>query len=145
VVHPYTLAQRLGHWYLWGHDEGRGKALPFRLDRIRECALSEERFEAPSAAQLDRARLFSDAQGEPIRIRLEPRAAAWALSRPGVSLVERAADGATVVEVPGAGEDWATRFALSFGGDAEVIAPAAARRHFAETVKRSLARYAPAR
>lgn len=141
TVRPWTLAQRFGHWYLYGFDLSRDRPLPFRLDRIRECTLSEVRFEAPGAAQLSKARLFSEAQGEAVRVRLAPRAAAWAVSRPGVVLVARDEDGGAVVEVPGANEDWATRFALSFGGDAEVIAPPAARRHFAEAVKRSLARY----
>jgi predicted DNA-binding transcriptional regulator YafY len=36
---------------------------------------------------------------------------------------------------------WATRLALSFAGDAEVVAPPAARRHFAEAVRRALGRY----
>ncbi len=141
VVRPWTLAQRFGHWYLYGLDLDRGRPLPFRLDRIRECALCDAQFDPPSEAQLAKARLFSDAQGEPIRLRLSPLAAAWALSRPGLALVERAEDGGAVVEVAGAGEDWATRFALSFGGDAEVLSPPSARRHFVEAVKRSLARY----
>ena len=81
VVHPYTLAQRLGHWYLWGHDEGRGKALPFRLDRIRECAVDEKRFEPPTDAELARGRLFSEASGPPVKLRLGPLAAAWALGK----------------------------------------------------------------
>ena len=82
VVHPYTLAQRFGHWYLYGHDPARGKALAFRLDRIRECAVGDERFDPPSDAELARARLFSEAQGEPVqhparaaRRRLGPRPA----------------------------------------------------------------------
>lgn len=141
TVRPWTLAQRFGHWYLYGFDLSREKPLPFRLDRVRECAVSEVRFEEPSAAQLAKARLFSEAQGEGVRLRLAPRAAAWGLSRPGVTLIEREAGGGAVVEVPGASQDWAIRFALSFGGDAEVIAPAAACRHFAETVRRALARY----
>ncbi|MFL5301073.1 MAG: WYL domain-containing protein, partial [Anaeromyxobacteraceae bacterium] len=78
---------------------------------------------------------------EPVHIRLAARAAAWALARPGLALVERSGDGGAVVAVQGASEDWATRFALSFGGDAEVLSPPAARRHFGETVKRALARY----
>jgi proteasome accessory factor C len=141
TVRPWTLAQRFGHWYLYGFDLVRDKPLPFRIDRIRECTLTEQRFEAPSEAQLEKARLFSEAQGEPVRIRLGPLAAAWALSRPGVRLVERTEEAGAVVEVAGASEGWATRFALSFGGDAEVIAPASARRHFSETIKRALARY----
>jgi proteasome accessory factor C len=141
TVRPWTLAQRFGHWYLYGFDLTRGKPLPFRLDRVRECAVSEVKFEEPSEAQLAKARLFSEAQGEAVHVRLAPRAAAWALSRPGVALVAREPGGAAVVEVTGASEGWAIRFALSFGGDAEVIAPAPARRHFAETVRRALARY----
>jgi proteasome accessory factor C len=141
TVRPWTLAQRLGHWYLYGHDSERGKAVPFRIDRIRECAVTDQRFEAPAEGELGKARLFSEPSGEPVRIRLGPLAAAWALSRPGVRAVKRTDRGGAVVEVGGVDEAWATRFALSFGGDAEVIGPPAARRHFADAVRRALARY----
>jgi proteasome accessory factor C len=142
VVHPYTLAQRFGHWYLYAFDRTRGRALPFRLDRVRECLVTEEHFEAPSEAELNRARLFSEPHGTPIRIRLGRLAAAWALARPGqLKVLRRTGGGGAMVEVEGAGEEWATRFALSFGGDAEVIGPPAARRHFSEAVRRALARY----
>ncbi|BDG04231.1 helix-turn-helix transcriptional regulator [Anaeromyxobacter oryzae] len=142
VVHPYTLAQRFGHWYLYGHDTVREKALAFRLDRIRECAALADRFEPPSEAELARARLFSEPLGEPVRLRLGPQAAPWALSRPGITLVKRAENGGAVVEIRGADDAWATRFALSLGGDAEVIAPPSARRHYVDAVRRALARYA---
>jgi len=140
VVHPFTLAQRFGHWYLYGHDRERGRPLAFRLDRVRGCQPLAERFDPPSEAELSRMRLFSQSSGEPVRIRIAPGATAWAVARPGIKLVRRGEDGGAVVEV-GAGEEWATRFALSLGGQAEVIAPAAARRHFAERVRRTLARY----
>ncbi len=139
-VRPYTLARRFGHWYLWGHDAARGRPLPFRVDRIKECALAEERFEAPSEAELARSRLFSEERGEPVRIRLAPAALAWARERPGVRIVQERRGGATV-EMSGVDPAWATRFALSFAGDAEVVAPPSARRHFAEAVKRALSRY----
>jgi proteasome accessory factor C len=142
VVHPYTLAQRIGHWYLYGFDEGRARALPFRLDRIRACDVTEQRFEAPGEAELAGARLFSEPRGTPVRIRLGRRAAAWALARPGQHrVVKQARGGGAVVEIAGVSDEWATRFALSFGGDAEVLAPAQARRHFVETVRRTLDRY----
>jgi proteasome accessory factor C len=141
VVHPYTLAQRFGHWYLYGHDPARGKALAFRLDRIRECGVGDERFDPPTDAELARARLFSEAQGEAARIRLGPLAAAWALARPGVRLVQRIEKGGAIVELAGASDEYATRYALSLGGDAEVIAPPPARRHFEDAVRRTLARY----
>jgi len=143
VVHPYTLAQRLGHWYLYGFDEGRGRALPFRLDRVRECSVTDRRFDPPPESEIARARLFSEAQGTPVRIRLGPLAAAWALARPGQwRVLRRDAKGGALVEVPGVSDEWATRFALSLGGEAEVLAPAAARRHYAEAVRNALARYA---
>jgi proteasome accessory factor C len=142
IVHPYTLAQRFGHWYLYGHDPARGKALAFRLDRVRECAVTELRFDPPGESELARARLFSESEGEPPRVRVGPLAAAWAIARPGVRLVKRTERSGAVVELPGASAEWATRFALSLGGDAEVIAPPAARRHFADAVRRTRARYA---
>ncbi len=143
TVHPFTLAQRLGHWYLYGHDATRARPLAFRLDRIRECTVTEARFEPPTEAELQRAQLFSEPTGEPVRLRLDPLATAWALARPGgLEVVKRTEDGGAVVDVRGVSDAWATRFALSFGGGAEVIGPAGARRHFAEVVRRSLARYA---
>jgi proteasome accessory factor C len=141
TVHPFTLAQRFGHWYLYGHDPERGRALAFRLDRVTECVLLDERFDPPGEAELARARLFSDAEGEPPRVRVGPLRALWAVGRPGVRVVSQTEKGEAVVELPGASAEWATRFALSLGGDAEVVAPAAARRHFAEAVRRTLSRY----
>ncbi len=141
-VHPYTLAQRLGHWYLYGHDASRARPLAFRVDRIRDCALTDQRFEAPSEGELAKARLFSEPTGEGIRVRLGSLAAEWALARPGaMELVKRTDDGGAVVELKGVSEEWATRFALSFGGGAEVIAPAAAARAFADAVRKTLSRY----
>ncbi|HEX9244336.1 MAG TPA: WYL domain-containing protein [Anaeromyxobacter sp.] len=142
IVHPWTLAQRFGHWYLYGLDPARGRALAFRLDRVRECTVTDERFDAPGEADLARARLFSEPEGDPVKVRVGPTAAAWAVSRPGLRLVKRERGGRVVVEAPGAPAEWTMRFALSLGGDAEVIAPAAARRHFAELVRRTLDRYA---
>jgi len=140
TVRPYTLVGRLGHWYLWGHDSGRGRALPFRVDRIKECALTDARFEAPPEAELAPSRLFSEPSGEPMRLKLGPGALAWARERPGVRIVQEGPRGG-VVEVAGVDAGWATRLALSFAGDAEVVAPPAARRHFAEAVRRALGRY----
>jgi proteasome accessory factor C len=141
VVHPYTLAQRFGHWYLYGHDRQRERPLAFRLDRIGACELLADRFEPPGEAELGGMRLFSEPRGEPVRIRIAPAAAPWALARPGIRLARRLDDGGAVVEV-GAGEEWATRFALSLGAQAEVLSPPSARRHFEERVRRTLARYA---
>jgi proteasome accessory factor C len=140
IIHPYTLAQRFGHWYLYGHDRQRERPLAFRVDRIRGCQALAERFQPPGEVELARMRLFSEPRGEPVRIRIAPGATAWALARPGIQLVRRNDDGGAVVEV-GTGEEWATRFALSLGGQAEVLGPPAARRHFAERVRRTLARY----
>jgi predicted DNA-binding transcriptional regulator YafY len=56
-------------------------------------------------------------------------------------VVKRDAKGGAVVEVPGVSDEWATRFALSFGRDAEVLSPPSARRHYGDAVRRALARY----
>lgn len=139
LVRPYTLVTRFGHWYLWGHDRSRGRAVAFRVDRIKECSLTEERFEPPGEGELP-SHLFSDRKLEPVRLRLGPAALAWARERPGVRIAQEGPKGG-LVEVAGVDEAWATRFALSFAGDAEVVAPPAARRHFADAVRRALARY----
>ena len=144
TVYPWTLAQRIGHWYLYGEDAAQGKAKAFRLDRISECTVTDDRFTAPSEAEMGRARLFSESKGEAVQVRVGEDVAAWAVARPGIKLVRRIEKGegaGAVVEIPGASAEWAARFALSLGGDAEVIAPPAARRHFVEVVRKALERY----
>ena len=82
---PTRWPSGFGHWYLWGHDPRRGKPLAFRLDRIRECALSDERFEPPADAELaPRAPLLRAERRPRSGFASAPLAAAWALARPGV-------------------------------------------------------------
>lgn len=140
-VHPWTLAQRFGHWYLYAHDQARGKPVAFRLDRIADCTPLAERFEPPSEAELAKARLFSESFGEPVQLELGPAAAAWALGRPGHVLVKEVEGGGAVVEVKGTGADYAIRLALSLGGGARVIGPPQAKKAFAEVVRGTLQRY----
>ncbi len=143
VVHPYTLAQRFGHWYLYGFDRQRGRPLAFRLDRIRGCQPWRSASSRPTRPSWAACGSSRESAAEPVHIRIAPGATGWALARPGIRLVKRTEDGGAVVAVD-AGEEWATRFALSLGGQAEVMAPAAARKHFAERVRRTLARYGAA-
>lgn len=144
TVYPWTLAQRIGHWYLFGEDAAQGRAKAFRLDRISDATVTDERFAAPDETAMSKARLFSEAKGEPVQVRVGEDVAAWAVARPGIRLVrrvERDEGGGAVVELPGASAEWATRFALSLGGEAEVVAPPDAKRYFQDAIRRSLARY----
>src|SRR5919206_604112 len=45
TVQPWTLAQRFGHWYLYAFDVTRERERTFRLDRIRECTVRQQRFD----------------------------------------------------------------------------------------------------
>src|SRR4051812_40440211 len=52
-VNPYRLSFRNGHWYLAGHDHGRGGERVYRLDRFetRPAAITEARsFQRPEQA-----------------------------------------------------------------------------------------------
>ena len=46
-VDPYGVVFHSGRWYVTGHDHRSGERRTFRLDRVREAALTGEGFDAP--------------------------------------------------------------------------------------------------
>ncbi|MDP9345289.1 MAG: WYL domain-containing protein [Actinomycetota bacterium] len=138
TVEPYALMNGREGWYVAVFDPARDDVRHFRLDRIRAAEVLEEEF-APRP-ELDPA---ADVEGWPktgeveasrlARVWISPERARWA--REERTVVAELSDGALVVQVAYAGQDWLVREVLKEAGDAVVLEPASAR----EAVRRSVA------
>jgi predicted DNA-binding transcriptional regulator YafY len=138
TVEPYALINGREGWYVAVFDPARDDVRHFRLDRIRAAAVLEEEFEPrpevdpaadvegwPKTGQVEASRLA--------RVWISPERARWA--REERTVVAELADGAVVVQVAYAGEDWLVREVLKEAGDAVVLEPASAR----DAVRRAVA------
>ena len=124
VVRPHELFSHRGTWYLSAHCLTRGDERLFRLDRIAKLELTEQRFEAPAKAAGRPLPPESREQGA--RVRFSPKLAAWVQERFGAAAAVLPG-GAVEVEIRDDNEAWLTRWVLSFGGEAVVVAPESAR------------------
>jgi predicted DNA-binding transcriptional regulator YafY len=134
-VEPYKItnhadairdAPRLGPdaWYLWCWDLGREDVRHFRLDRIKEARMTEERFQPRVEVEL-MAEEQRDEEGRVARVWVSPERARWL--REERPVIEELADGAVVVELPFQGMAWLVREILRQAGELAVIEPDDAR------------------
>jgi predicted DNA-binding transcriptional regulator YafY len=141
VIRPYLLLHSEGYWYVAGHDEAREAPRVFRMDRILDAALEPDRFEAPadldpSAFLSEDGRVYRADDETAVRVRYSPAVARWIEER---MEAVRQPDGSVIATHEVADTQWLLRHVLQYGPDAEVLAPAEARRAAAEVVARMAA------
>jgi proteasome accessory factor C len=120
---PYGIVFASGMGYIVADCGGEGLRF-FRLDRVEDVEILDERYERPKDFSLDavvrEGRLFQAADSGALRVRYSPRVARWIAEREGKTLDP---DGSLTVEHPLADTDWAVRHVLQYGPDAEVLEP----------------------
>src|SRR5690242_2095462 len=139
TVEPYALINGREGWYVACFDPAKDDVRHFRLDRIKTAEVLDQPFEP--RPEVDPA---ADVEGWPrtgeveasrtARLWISPERARWA--REERTVVQELEDGALIVELSYAGEDWLVREVLKEAGDAAVLEPPAAR----EAVRRAVAR-----
>lgn len=146
-LQPWAVIDHAGSWYVYGHDLTRGAQRTFRVDRVRAVRETGASFPDPGPldpALFQRESFFFPTGAEvPIALLFTPGAAAWALSRYGAR-ARPVPGGGAEASIESAGSAYAVSLALSFAGEAEVIAPPDARRALRDEVRRTLARYGDA-
>lgn len=137
TIEPYQLVGWRGRSYViaWALDVNDWRH--FRLDRVLEATLMEERFEPrtdfdPVTRPGD---LFRAAEQDVdrVRVRFAPRMSPWARERYDGCEVQ--ADGSVVATLRASSPQWLVRRVLEYGADVEVIEPEAYR----EAVRRAVA------
>lgn len=121
VVHPWTIVQRLGTWYLVALCETAGQERVFRMDRIRALRTTGERFAWPSEVSAGVTPDPQQLRTAVIRFTADtrlPDERAW----PGLQL-EPQADGSVLATVPFQTTSWIARRVVSYLGDAAVESP----------------------
>jgi predicted DNA-binding transcriptional regulator YafY len=123
VVEPYSLERELPNWRIHTWDRTKDDERSFRLDRMRDAVLLEERFEPRRGFE---PRGLRDARVA--RIWYSPEVARFQVERGALPLV----DGSALSERPVGSPEWLVGEIFSFRGEAVVLAPEDLRRRIAE-------------
>jgi proteasome accessory factor BC len=139
TVEPYALINGREGWYVASFDPQKNDVRHFRLDRIKSAEVLDQGYSP--RPEVDPA---ADVEGWPrtgeveasrtARVWISPDRARWA--REERTVVQELSDGAVVVELSYAGQDWLVREVLKEAGDAAVLEPPTAR----EAVRRAVAK-----
>ncbi|MCK9248382.1 MAG: WYL domain-containing protein [Solirubrobacteraceae bacterium] len=129
-VEPYALINGREGWYVATYDPQREDVRHFRLDRIRDAEVLDERFERrpevdPVADVAGWPRTGELPASRTARVWVSPERARWERERRQVA--EELDDGAVVIEIAFAGVDWLVREVLTEIGDLVVLEPQDAR------------------
>jgi proteasome accessory factor BC len=136
TIEPYKLANGQEGWYVHSYDLEKDAPRSYRLDRIREATVLDERFEPRPGVEPDVHGWLATGEvpsSRIARIWVSPERARWA--REDRRVVEELADGAVVVERTYASHDWLAREILKEGGDAVVLEPEEARQAVLEAAE----------
>jgi predicted DNA-binding transcriptional regulator YafY len=128
TVEPYKLMNGQEGWYVHVWDLDKDAPRSYRLDRIREATVLDERFEPREGVEPDVHGWPSTGEvpaSRTARIWVSPDRARWA--REDRRVVGDLSDGAVVVERTFASTDWLAREVLKEAGDAVVLEPEDAR------------------
>jgi predicted DNA-binding transcriptional regulator YafY len=152
-VDPYGLTFRIGAWYVVGYCHLRKDIRTFSLDRIKWLRVEDKlRFRYPADFNLQEWlsrgwQLQSGGTPTEVVVRFAPKTAAWILGGQWhpTQQIDKNKDGSVTFRVTISGSEEMKYWILSFGADAEVIAPESLRKSVAETARQMVDLYHPER
>ena len=129
-VEPYQLLSGPEGWYLGCYDLARQDTRHFRLDRMKEAQITDERFQPREgiAERLGEQEWIGRGEVETAgvaRVWVSPERARWL--REERTVIEELADGAVVIELGYGSIEWLVREIVKGVGDLVVLEPEDAR------------------
>ena len=138
-VEPWAVVGHAGAWYLQGYCRLAQAPRDFRLDRVREMAVTTERA-APVPEQPPAPVYRPDPDDIAVTLDLQPPAwwvAEWAVI--DADTVDRKGRRRITLRTPSL--EWAARLVLRLGGDAAIVDPPQLRERVGELVEATLDGY----
>jgi proteasome accessory factor C len=141
-VDPFALTQFLGSWYVVGHDHLRGQVRIFKVERVREAALTTESFERPASFD-PHAHLPGRSLGEvsTARIRFRGDVARLIAEEHPADRLTTEPDGSVVLALDYARPEWVAAWVMPFADSAEVLSPDEVRAAVAFRTRAALSLY----
>jgi len=145
IVEPYYIMPYVRSWYLIAYDHKRGEVRMFKVDRIRQAELLEERYEIPKDFDLDEYLgpawgVMRGEAGEPVEVVLQfsPEAGRWAREQrwhPSQEVQEQP-DGSILFKLKVAITPEFVNWIMYYGSRVKVLLPESLRKRVEEEARR---------
>jgi len=125
-VHPYLLVQNLGFWYLVAHDGKSKEERIFKVERIKDATLTDEKFSVPASFDPRRyapARIFETTVVRQARVRFAPPLARTVLEEWPRARLQKESGGRVVARLDFSRTEGMAAWIVSMGDRALVIEP----------------------
>jgi len=148
TVNPYHLMFRQGAWYLIAYCHWRKEIKIFRIERIKEIKISEEKFEIPAKLSLSTymGKSWQVVRGkdQTIKVKIYPPVSRWVKEeiRHPTQKREELFDGSVIFSAEVSGLIEVKKWILGMGSYAEVLSPKILRKEIAEEIAGMQERYA---
>ncbi len=130
-IHPYIILRIKDSLYLKVFCELRKDVRSFKIDRIKKIEMLNQKFEKPDDEILFKLTKKPINYVPPrlrrkmrtIKVKFSQNVAPYVLEEWGKKKCKIQPDGSVIFEAPILNDDWVVRYVLSFGKDAQVVAP----------------------
>ncbi|WP_246019755.1 helix-turn-helix transcriptional regulator [Bacilliculturomica massiliensis] len=124
TIEPYRLLFQWASWYVLGYCLRRSDFRMFKLNRLTELRLEDERFSGREAPELKPASQAYTEEEKPMTVLFEPEVKYRLVEEYGPDSFAERSDGKLKFDFSYGNEDEMVRWILSFGSSAEVLQPA---------------------
>jgi predicted DNA-binding transcriptional regulator YafY len=144
TVEPLKLFFKAKAWYLWAWCQTRAAMRNFKITRMREVVLTEQKF-----IRKDRELQTTVAAEKPpaektlvnLKLRFQPQVGYRLYDDYDERLIRRNADGSFELQICFPEDEWVYGYLLSFGPEVEVLEPEHIRKILCERMQRALQVY----
>ncbi len=139
-IEPWTVFNTLGNWYVQGYCRLVEGERVFRVDRIRDLVLTDDRFERPATVPDPQVSYTPSDDDVVARILLSP-GAAWVLDYYPVEVARTRKDGSIEIRFYSPDAEIPARLLLRLGGSARLLEGDAVRGRIDEIARELQAKY----
>jgi predicted DNA-binding transcriptional regulator YafY len=143
TVEPMKLLFKAKAWYLRAWCQTKGDFRVFRITRMRDVVLTDQKFErkADNFKIEDPDEKLPDSALVDLHLKFHPRAAYRLYDDYADQIIKRNEDGSLELQISFPEDDWVYGYLLSFGPDVEVLEPKHIRKIICERMRQALKLY----
>lgn len=141
MIEPYHLVFQWSGWYVWGYCAHREDYRMFKLTRMTELTLTDEKIPDRSVPEYICDKQWDNTGGIEVTVKFDNSVKWRIIDEFGAGSLKYNEKGDIIVTIPWSNVPALYQYVLSFGDKAEIIAPMKCRQDFAKYLKKIQKKY----